>query len=583
MPFRRILSLWFPRLAAERVLRAEPGLAEAPLAVVAETRGALVLASLGAGAEAAGLGRGMTLGDARAILPGLVTRPADRLREGAFLAALARWAGRFSPRVAAEPPDGLMLDITGCARLFGGEAGLAAEVEAAAADLRLTLRLGLADTPGAAWALARYAGAGTEASHAGDAIDQEARATRSRARKRRWERGGPPPGGTSAAPTATATATAPARIAPAGDVLAHLALLPVAALRLGPEATAGLQAAGVVRIGALAALPRAGVARRFGPETMLRLDQALGRVPEPVSPAAPGPVLALRLTLPEPIGREADVLAGLDRLLEPLCDRLRAAGLGARRLQLTLLRVDRGAQAIEARLARPAAEPAAIRPLIALQTGAIDPGFGIEALRLEALATEPLVPRQQGSRLAAGSPAEAGFPDPARNPAPQPVADPIGDPALGDLLGRLGARLGADAVLRLHPADSHIPEKSSSPQAAAFASAAGPWPAPPGPRPLALFPPEPLHPEPPRPEPHRPTSADAPVAAPPAAFRWRGRLRRRAAAFGAERIAPEWWLDDPAWRSGPRDYWRVETEEGERIWIFEARNAGTWFAQGLFP
>ena len=159
MPSRRILSLWFPRLAAERVLRGAPGLAGQPLAVVAEARGALLLASLGAVAEARGLRRGMALGDARAICPGLVTRPEDPWREAAFLDALRRWAGRFSPWVAPEGREGLILDVTGCAHLFGGEAGMAARIEAEAAGFGLTLALGLADTLGAAWAVA-HAGAG---------------------------------------------------------------------------------------------------------------------------------------------------------------------------------------------------------------------------------------------------------------------------------------------------------------------------------------------------------------------------------------------------------------------------------------
>ena len=192
MPPRRILCLWFPRLAAERVLRAEPGLAGQPLAVVADARGALVLASLDAVAEAAGLRRGMALGDARAICPALVTRPQDPCREAAFLAALRRWAGGFSPWAAAEGAEGLVLDVTGCAHLFGGEAGLLARIEAEAAGFGLSLGLGLADTLGAAWAVARYTGAGSWPAHAGDAIDQEARATRSRARQAELDRAGAP-------------------------------------------------------------------------------------------------------------------------------------------------------------------------------------------------------------------------------------------------------------------------------------------------------------------------------------------------------------------------------------------------------
>ncbi len=335
----------------------------------------------------------------------------------------------------------------------------------------------------------------------------------------------------------------------------------MAALRLDLAAIEGLQALGLARIADLADIPRAQLARRFGPEVLHRLDQALGRVPEPVSPARPDPVFALRLTLPEPVGREEDVLAGLDRLLEPLCARLRAAGRGARRVRLTLIRVDRAAQILEAGLARAADAPEAIRPLLALRTGEIDAGFGIEALRLEATATEPVVARQHRGQLAVAEAvrrgAEAGGPSNAE--------------ALADLIGRLGARLGLEALTRLHPADSHIPEKAAAVMAAAFAPAAGAWPAPPAPRPVVMFPPEPVTPREP--------------GAPPAAFVWRRRTRRRAVAFGPERIAPEWWLDDPAWRSGPRDYWRVETEEGDRLWLYEARGGetpGGWFAQGIF-
>ena len=196
-------------------------------------------------------------------------------------------------------------------------------------------------------------------------------------------------------------------------------------------------------------------------------------------------------------------------------------------------------------LARPACRPEAIRPLLALRLGEIDAGFGIERLRLEAVAVEPAA-----QRAPAGGGARQGF---------------------ADLLGRLGARLGCEAVVRLHPADSHIPEKGASEMAAAFSAPAAHWPPPAAPRPILIFPPEPIAPE------------DAGV--PPAAFVWRRRRRRRAAAFGPERIAPEWWLDDPAWRSGARDYWRVETEEGERLWLFAAQGGempGGWFAQGVF-
>ena len=129
-PRRRILSLWFPRLAAEHVQRLDRGLCDKPLAVVEEVGNARVLSSLSLEASRAGLTPGLPLAEARALCPDLQTRPADRLREAAFLTLLRRWAGKFSPWVAEEPPTGLIVDLTGCAHLFGGEAALLDQIEA---------------------------------------------------------------------------------------------------------------------------------------------------------------------------------------------------------------------------------------------------------------------------------------------------------------------------------------------------------------------------------------------------------------------------------------------------------------------
>jgi len=191
MPARRILSLWFPRLGAERLTRQHRGLPEGPLATVSDLPAGQVLVSLSASAEAAGLAPGQPLRDARAMCPDLVTRTRNAEAEAAFLAALARWAGRFSPWVAPEPPAGLMIDLTGAAHLFGGEEGVLAEIAGDCARLGLSVQAGIADTPGGAWALARHAGGAEGRAHrTGDAIEQEARATRSRAAKRHWTRGG---------------------------------------------------------------------------------------------------------------------------------------------------------------------------------------------------------------------------------------------------------------------------------------------------------------------------------------------------------------------------------------------------------
>lgn len=549
---RRILSLWFPRLAAERWLRRMGDPLPVPFAVAAGEGGSQLLVSLNAEAEAAGLRAGQPLRDATAMCPGLVTRAADAAAEAAFLTALRRWAGKFSPWVAEEPPDSLVVDLTGCAHLFGGEASLLAEAEADCIRLGLTLRAGIADTRGAAWALARFAGrGGTGAHRSGDDIAQEARATRSRAARRRgWERGGPPPG----APPARLPQGV---IAAPGQTRQAIADLPVAALRLPPDRVEALARLGLRQVADVLGLPRAGLARRFGTDTLTRADQALGLVPEPVSPAGAPVQFAARMRFADPIGRAEDIAAGIDRLLDRLCARLAAKGRGARRVRLQVLRADGSSQLVEVGLARASDRPDRIRPLLALKIESIDPGFGIDLMRLEAVETEPIHALQHRGHLEAT--AEA-------------VRRQEGGARLDDLIGRLGARLGSDAVTRAHPAESHIPEKGAVfLQAAWSAPWTEPWPAASPPRPLVLMQPEPVQ------------APDAPAV--PPRFRWRRRDLAVRTAIGPERLAPEWWLDDPAWRSGVRDYWRIETEAGERLWLFYA-HGGTmssgWFAHGVF-
>jgi protein ImuB len=547
MPQRRILSIWFPRLAAERVLRLDPGLGGAPFAVVAHENNSEVLASLSEAAEVEGLRPGQPLRDARAFCPDLVTRPANPPAEAAFLTRLRRWSGRFTPFVAEEPPAALMLDITGCTHLFGGEAALADLIAGECARLGLTVRTGIADTPGAAWALARHAGAAGGSGRSGDAIDQEARATRSRAAKRHWTRGG-------AAPRPAFQLAAPAIAAP-GQSRAALASLPVAALRLPPAVVTDLLRLGVRRIGDLAGMPRAGLARRFGRDVVQRLDQAFGVEPEPITPVRPETAFAARLTLPEPIGLEGDVLAALDRLLPPFCAKLRSQGKGARRIRLDLFRADRSAERIEAGLARPSHDADQIRPLIAQKLCGIDAGFGIDALRIEAVVVEPLHPVQHSGHAEALSEA-------ARRSTEGRAMD--------DLVTRLGGRIGLESITRLHPADSHIPEKAATVMGAAWSEPAV-WPPPVRARPLVAFAPE--------------IAAAHDDPRPPAGFRWRRRTYAAVAAAGPERIAPEWWLDDPAWRSGVRDYWRVETACGARLWLYFAHGgetSGGWFCHGVF-
>nr|WP_321456019.1 DNA polymerase Y family protein [uncultured Cohaesibacter sp.] len=527
-----------------------------PFALTLRQSNAERLYCLNERAEREGLQRGMGLADARALCPDLQTMVADREADARFLELLARWAGRFCPWVGLDGEDGLLLDVSGSTHLFGGELALLENIEERLARGGISVRQGLADTRGAAWALAHYGGWSPD----------------------RGEQAREASGSLSGSLSGDLSAS----LAPSGKALAAIGAFPVAALRLEEKICTGLMRLGVRSIGDLHALPRATVTRRFGLEPLMRLDQALGHREEAISPLSEAPHYGVRMSLPEPIGLADDVMAVAGRLLERLCAKLDRQGAGARVLQLTMRRLDMEASQVELRLARPMRDARRILPLFERSVGEVDAGFGIDMIRLEATVVEPMADEQMASVILSHGGSEANH-----------EAQKAEDHGLEDLISRLGSRIGLENILRFVPADSHIPERSFSLQPAAWTRAVERWSgqeqgggseeagrALATPRPLLLFPPEaivlPLSSEP-----------DPVRREPPAHFRWRRMQLSVAYARGPERIAPEWWWEDPAWRSGIRDYWWVETRQGWRLWLFHTpqnrlSHLSSWFVHGEF-
>ncbi|HEX7760648.1 MAG TPA: DUF6504 family protein [Caulobacteraceae bacterium] len=485
-------------------------------------RGVRRLAAVDEGGAALGLYPGQKATDAAALVPDLSTADADPQADAAALAALADWCVRFSPAVALDAPDGLFLDITGVDHLWGGEAAMLQDLISRLAWNGLPVRAAVADTPGAAWALAHF--------------------------------------------TETGTIAAP------GKAWSLLAPLPVHALRLTPQTAAQIARLGLVTVERLARLPRDQLTRRFGPEVMLRLDQALGRIEEALSFRRPPTPWFARLAFAEPIS----VLEDLGRVsldvAAQLCARLDAQGQGARRFELAFHRLDGKAQRLSIGLSLPGREAARIARLFAPMLETVDPGFGIETVTLAATQVEPLSARQQ--RL-----------DATREIAPEEGLAPLAD--------RLANRLGEDRIWRAQPYPSHIPErvvercpplsaKLPAPLAAPLAASPaneGGWD-PQRPRPVRLFR---------RPEPIENVLALVPDD-PPTLFRWRGQTHRVRRAEGPERLAEEWWRladFDEVQTNHVRDYYRVEDDTGARFWIFRAglysdEAPAKWWLHGLF-
>ncbi|MGK9230713.1 DNA polymerase Y family protein [Inquilinus limosus] len=345
----RIVSLWLPNWPITRLRLSTPSDAwpAEPVAIVETVEQRRQVVAVDDRGWAAGIRPGQKATDARAILPALALVPADHAADAKALARLARWAGRYSPAVAPCPPDGLWLDITGCAHLWGGEDGLAADLAGRLERRGLPCRLAIAGSFGAAWALAHH-----------DRSDR--------------------------------------RILPDGAERKALAPLPVAALRLGEEEVAALRRIGLTRIGELLAAPRAGLARRFGAGPLLRLDQALGRAEETVGFRRPPTPWFARLAFPEPIGTPEDLQRAIAALAADLCGRLEARMMGAALFAAAFHRVDGRCQTIAIRTALPVRDPARIGRLLADRLDRVDPGFGVEVATLRADRVAPVSGRQAG-------------------------------------------------------------------------------------------------------------------------------------------------------------------------------------------
>lgn len=517
-------------------------MARRPFAFVETGARGVRLSAVDPVAIAMGLATGDVLADARAIHPSLVTATATPAADRSRLRKLAHWLGRYGiarnaygfvrPAAGGYPIRhyGLWVDISGVAHLYRGERALLADLEGRLTRFGLTARIGLADTFGAAHALA-------------------------------WS-GGFRSGTAIAAPGAT---------------LEAIAGLPVEGLRLEVDTVRRLGRLGFKTIGALAAVPRVSIERRFrsreaGRRVLLRLDQALDVVKEPRRPMVDPPALRVEALFAEPLVSAEGLLAETRRLVERLCAELEKLRLCVRALRLVLYRSDGTFAEAAIGTSRACLDPHHLMRLLAEKLDGLDLGFGADMLVLEVVRGEPASHDQRELTV--------------------PVEGEMSAGAEALLIDRLANRLGAGNVVHLRPVASHWPERAvvaipalggTPPIGQGSGSArdlcAPGWLAPgwlaPGqaPRPaLMLDCPEPIE-----------VMAEVPGGA-PVRFIWRRVVHKIASAAGPERIEPEWWhefgagaatsarspVPASAHLDRSRDYFRLEDIAGARFWVFRA-------------
>ncbi len=330
--------------------------------MTASQRGLRVTAATEA-AEQAGLRIGMPLADARAMSPSVVVETADADGDAAALRRLALWCRRYSPWTTVHAPDGIGIEITGCAHLLGGEAALLIDLEQRLHAFGLTAHLAAAPTIGAAWAAAHYA-------------------------------------------------SEPRCIIAVETLQDFLTPLPVAALRLDDTVVADLAMVGLKQIGDLLGKPRAPLVARFGPHLLERLDQALGVEDETFRPLAPPPFYRAECRFAEPIVLTAAIERAIARLAQDLADELVRAGKGVRGVELDLFRVDGLVETLAVRTSALCREPDHLARLFRERLERIgddfDAGFGFDVMRLSATSVETFTAEQDA--LQAGD-AGAANPD----------------------------------------------------------------------------------------------------------------------------------------------------------------------------
>ncbi len=445
-----------------------------------------------------GLETGMALASVHARVPALKVMAANEPADAKLLRRLADWCDSFSPFVALDPPQGLLLDVTGASHLFGGELAMLERLRAALKKQGFAVTAALAGSAIAARALARYC----------DGL-----------------------------------------IVPSGADQAAMAGLPVEALGLDPAIAQALRKAGLKKVGQVVSRSRAELTARFGASMVFRLDSALGKAETPISPRLKLPPYRVERRFAEPVVTENIMLATIKQLAGHLSKTLEERGEGARMLEAVFFRADGLVRRLAVQTGAPTRDPAILERLFREKLGALadplDPGFGFDLIRLEALHTE--VCRREASDLDSSAAAD--------------------EKEICTLIDRLAARFGGHRVLRFRPSDTHIPENAFAALPAQYAPnnklawksmrAAQETPR----RPLRLMLPEPV----------------SMLPGEVVRFRWRSVVHVVRRLEGPERIAMEWWR-----APGPsRDYFRMEDEEGRRFWLYREEGA-RWFLQGVF-
>lgn len=341
---RRFVTIWFQHLITDWMTRKHPELKQLPFVMAAPERGRRIVKAVNRIAQSQGIEEGMLVADCRAILPSLQVYDAVEGTNERLLNALAEWCIRYTPVVAPDLPDGLILDVSGCPHLWGSEQAYIKDIYTKLTHYGYHIRIGMADTIGAAWAVSHYGNA---------------------------------------------------PIVETCMQVKGLSSLPPAALRLDSTITERLHKLGLKQISSLYQMPRNALKRRFGDMLLTRLDQALGQEAEFITSIQPVEPYQERLPCLEPIRTAKAIEIAIRKILERLCTKLGKKGKGLRKALLTAYRIDGNIQQIEIGTNKASRHVAHLFKLFELKIASIEPDLGIELFMMEAWDVEDMVTEQE--------------------------------------------------------------------------------------------------------------------------------------------------------------------------------------------
>ncbi len=341
----RFVSIYFPHLVTEGMIRRRPDLKEMPFVLAAPDHGRMRITAVCQAVQSQGIHPGIAVADARALVAGLqvIDDPPDMAIK--LLTGLGHWAVLFTPFVSIDTPDGLILDATGCTHLWDGEPNYLEDIRKRLEIFGYTARIAIAGTVGAAWALARYG-------------------------------------------------KQPLTIMAPGEEKAAIRSLPPAALRLEAAVVDRLQKLGLYTIGHFMDMGRSILRRRFGTRLPERIDQVLGRKSEPLILLQPVEPFQERLPCLEPVVTRYGIEIALQQLLDMLCNRLAKEGKGLRKAIFKAWRIDHNIQTIAIGTHQPSHQPAHLFKLFELKIDQVEPALGIELFTLEAQQVEDVTALQ---------------------------------------------------------------------------------------------------------------------------------------------------------------------------------------------